>query len=143
MPFFAFQAMVQQMTQDKEQANLQYQNYVQHLNAEVSSLSDKNAELQEENTRLQARDKQLIDHIGTLEKEIQRNIARQDQQMELEKTQVSRAHKKNIHINTITPTHLSPYHSKALPTPIANCRRSIRNSKRPYKNSIWNVMNFN
>ncbi|XP_036346208.1 uncharacterized protein LOC118755454 [Rhagoletis pomonella] len=35
------QAMVQQLTYAKEQASNQYQSYVQHLNAEISTLSEK------------------------------------------------------------------------------------------------------
>ncbi|XP_011180142.1 golgin subfamily A member 2 [Zeugodacus cucurbitae] len=73
------QAMVQQLTYDKEQANNQYQSYVKHLNAELSSLSEKNSELLDECTKQQERERQLVDHISTLEKDIQKNISRQDQ----------------------------------------------------------------
>lgn len=73
------QAMVQQLTYDKEQANNQYQSYVKHLNSELSSLSEKNSELLDECTKQQERERQLVDHIGVLEKDIQKNISRQDQ----------------------------------------------------------------
>ncbi|XP_036334443.1 golgin subfamily A member 2 [Rhagoletis pomonella] len=73
------QAMVQQLTYDKEQANNQYQSYVQHLNAEISTLSEKNTELMDEYTKQQERERQLVDHISALEKDIQKNLSRQDQ----------------------------------------------------------------
>lgn len=73
------QAMVQQLTYDKEQASNQYQSYVKHLNSELSNLSEKNSELLDEYTKQQERERQLVDHIGALEKDIQRNISRQDQ----------------------------------------------------------------
>lgn len=73
------QAMVQQLTYDKEQANNQYQSYVKHLNAELSNLSEKNSELLDEYTKQQERERQLVDHIGALEKDIQKNLSRQDQ----------------------------------------------------------------
>ncbi|XP_018787777.1 PREDICTED: golgin subfamily A member 2 [Bactrocera latifrons] len=72
------QAMVQQLTYDKEQASSQYQSYVKHLNSELSNLSEKNSELLDEYTKQQERERQLVDHIGALEKDIQRNISRQD-----------------------------------------------------------------
>ncbi|XP_039957792.1 golgin subfamily A member 2 [Bactrocera tryoni] len=73
------QAMVQQLTYDKEQASNQYQSYVKHLNSELSNLSEKNSELLDEYTKQQERERQLVDHIGALEKDIQKNISRQDQ----------------------------------------------------------------
>ncbi|XP_011197860.2 golgin subfamily A member 2 isoform X2 [Bactrocera dorsalis] len=73
------QAMVQQLTYDKEQASNQYQSYVKHLNSELSNLTEKNSELLDEYTKQQERERQLVDHIGALEKDIQRNISRQDQ----------------------------------------------------------------
>lgn len=79
--------MVQQLTYDKEQANNQYQSYVKHLNSELSSLSEKNSELLDECTKQQERERQLVDHIGVLEKDIQKNISRQDQ-LRKEKEQV-------------------------------------------------------
>ncbi|XP_004522929.1 golgin subfamily A member 2 [Ceratitis capitata] len=72
------QAMVQQLTYDKEQANNQYQSYVQHLNAEITNLSEKNTELMDESTKQQERERQLVEHISILEKDIQKNISRQD-----------------------------------------------------------------
>ncbi|KAL5285927.1 GOLGA2 family protein [Megaselia abdita] len=74
------QAMVQQMTLDKEQSNQQYQNYASHLNQEITSLNEKNAELTEQVSKLEAREKGLIDHVSGLEKQIQHNLKQQQQQ---------------------------------------------------------------
>lgn len=71
------QAMVQQLTQDKEHANTQYQTYVQQLNAQVQQLNERNNELTDETAKLQEREKQWVDHIQQLEKEIQKNISKQ------------------------------------------------------------------
>lgn len=71
------QAMVQQLSQDKEQANTQYQTYVQQLNGQIQQLNERNNELLDESTKLQEREKQWVDHIQQLEKEIQKNISRQ------------------------------------------------------------------
>lgn len=90
------QAMVQQLTSDKEQANQQYQTYVQHLNTEVTSLNEKNSELTEECSKLQERERQLIDHISGLEKEIQKSISRQDQVKENQQFEVNEVYIKQI-----------------------------------------------
>lgn len=71
------QAMVSQLTQDKEQANIQYTTYVQQLNLQVNQLNERNNELLEESVKLQEREKQLVDHVSSLEREIQKNISRQ------------------------------------------------------------------
>lgn len=76
------QAMVQQLSQDKEQSNQQYQNYASHLNQEIASLSEKNSELSEQVSSLEAREKSLIDHVSGLEKQIQQNLKHQQQQTE-------------------------------------------------------------
>ncbi|XP_058979726.1 golgin subfamily A member 2-like [Musca domestica] len=73
------QAMVQQLTQDKEQANTQYQTYVQQLNAQVNQLNERNSELMEESSKLREREKQMVDHVQQLEREIQKNISRQSE----------------------------------------------------------------
>lgn len=82
------QAMVQQLTQDKEQANTQYQTYVQQLNAQVQQLTERNNELMDDVSKLQEREKQCVEHIQQMEKEIQKNISRQAEAKE-EKEKVS------------------------------------------------------
>lgn len=72
------QTMVQQLRTEKDQANQQYQNYVQHLTKDVNSLTEKKSELVEENSKLIAREKDLIDHISSLEKQIQQNIVKSE-----------------------------------------------------------------
>lgn len=90
------QAMVQQLTSDKEQANQQYQTYVQHLNTEVTSLNEKNSELSEECSKLQERERQFIDHISGLEKEIQKSISLQDQVKENKQYEVNEVYIQEI-----------------------------------------------
>lgn len=70
--------MVQQLTTERDQANQQYQNYVQHLNKEMTNISEKNSELITENEQLLNRERTLIEHIGNLERQIQENIAKQE-----------------------------------------------------------------
>ncbi|XP_055390347.1 golgin subfamily A member 2-like [Condylostylus longicornis] len=72
------QSMVQQLRAEKEQANQQYQNYVQHLNKDVASLSEKNSELTEDNRKLAERERDLVNHISNLEREIQQNITKNE-----------------------------------------------------------------
>ncbi|XP_075165362.1 Golgi matrix protein 130 kD isoform X2 [Haematobia irritans] len=83
------QAMIQQHQHDKEQANTQYQTYVQQLNAQVNQLNERNNELMEECSKLRDRDKQLVEHVQQMEKEIQRNITRQAEIKEEKQTESS------------------------------------------------------
>lgn len=72
------QQMVSQLTQDKEQAAIQYQNY-------VASLKERNAELTEEAAELKERERQLVEHVSGLERDIQKNLALQAQYKEAAK----------------------------------------------------------
>lgn len=78
------QQMVSQLTQDKEQAAIQYQNY-------VSNLGERNSELSAECGQLKERERQLVEHVSGLEREIQKNLALQAQYKE----QVSRKSQEN------------------------------------------------
>ncbi|SPP72751.1 golgin subfamily A member 2 [Drosophila guanche] len=73
------QAMVGQLTQDKEQASSQYQNYVQHQSSEIAKLNEKNSELTEELLQLRERERQLVEHVSGLERDIQKNLSLQAQ----------------------------------------------------------------
>ncbi|KAH8327264.1 hypothetical protein KR074_008862 [Drosophila pseudoananassae] len=73
------QAMVGQLALDKEQAAGQYQNYVQHQSGEIAKLNERNAELSEELNALRERERQLVDHVSSLEKDIQKNLSMQAQ----------------------------------------------------------------
>ncbi|KAH8283454.1 hypothetical protein KR018_002520 [Drosophila ironensis] len=73
------QAMVGQLTQDKEQAAGQYQNYVQHQSGEIAKLNERNAELSEELNALRERERQLVEHVSGLERDIQKNLSLQAQ----------------------------------------------------------------
>ncbi|ALC40473.1 GM130 [Drosophila busckii] len=76
------QQMVAQLTQDKEQASLQYQNYVGNLN-------ERNSELSEECTQLRERERQLVEHVSSLERDIQKNLALQAQYKEQAASQLA------------------------------------------------------
>ncbi|EDW91142.2 golgin subfamily A member 2 [Drosophila yakuba] len=84
------QAMVGQLTQDKEQAAGQYQNYVQHQSGEIAKLNERNTELAEELNSLRERERQLVEHVGTLERDIQKNISLQAQFKEASQVQPSK-----------------------------------------------------
>ncbi|KAH8238724.1 hypothetical protein KR038_008184 [Drosophila bunnanda] len=73
------QAMVGQLTQDKEQAGAQYQNYVQHQSGEIAKLNERNTELSEELNALRERERQLVEHVSGLERDIQKNLSLQAQ----------------------------------------------------------------
>ncbi|KAI8035926.1 hypothetical protein M5D96_011357 [Drosophila gunungcola] len=82
------QAMVGQLTQDKEQAAAQYQNYVQHQSGEIAKLNERNAELAEELNSLKERERQLVEHVGGLERDIQKNLSLQAQFKEANQEQL-------------------------------------------------------
>ncbi|KMY95726.1 golgin subfamily A member 2 [Drosophila simulans] len=84
------QAMVGQLTQDKEQAAGQYQNYVQHQSGEIAKLNERNTELSEELNSLRERESQLVEHVGALERDIQKNISLQAQFKEASQVQPSK-----------------------------------------------------
>ncbi|KAH8358117.1 hypothetical protein KR084_003885 [Drosophila pseudotakahashii] len=73
------QAMVGQLSHDKEQAAGQYQNYVQHQSGEIAKLNERNTELAEELNSLRERERQLVEHVGGLERDIQKNLSLQAQ----------------------------------------------------------------
>ncbi|KAH8401945.1 hypothetical protein KR009_008798 [Drosophila setifemur] len=73
------QAMVGQLAQDKEQAAGQYQNYVQHQSGEIAKLNERNAELSDELNALRERERQLVEHVSGLERDIQKNLSLQAQ----------------------------------------------------------------
>ncbi|KAL7737827.1 hypothetical protein ACLKA6_006209 [Drosophila palustris] len=78
------QQMVSQLTQDKEQAAIQYQNYVANLN-------ERNSELGEECAQLKERERQLVEHVSGLEREIQKNLTLQAQYKEAASQQAQQA----------------------------------------------------
>lgn len=92
------QQMVSQLTQDKEQASIQYQNYVANLN-------ERNSELGEECAQLKERERQLVDHVSGLEKEIQKNLTLQEQYKEAANQQAQQA--KEIPEETVPSAELA------------------------------------
>ncbi|EDW74433.1 uncharacterized protein Dwil_GK21914 [Drosophila willistoni] len=81
------QAMVSQLTKDKEQAATQYQNYVQHQGNEIAKLKETNAEINDSLIQLRERERQLVEHVGGLERDIQKNLSLQAQFKEQQKEQ--------------------------------------------------------
>ncbi|XP_055530143.1 golgin subfamily A member 2 [Wyeomyia smithii] len=71
------QEIIKQIGNERDQSNQQYQNYVLHLNKEVSNLADKIQELTDENNRLSAREDNLVRHVGELERQIQQQMIKQ------------------------------------------------------------------
>ncbi|XP_058460981.1 golgin subfamily A member 2 isoform X2 [Malaya genurostris] len=71
------QEIIKQVGNERDQSNQQYQNYVLHLNKEVSNLADKIQELTNENNRLSLREDNLVRHIGELERQIQHQLTKQ------------------------------------------------------------------
>lgn len=92
--------MVQQLETEREQSNQQYQNYVQHLNKEITAFSERNSKLTEENTRLAERERGLVEHVGELEKQLQQIIANQSKQSAV--VEVRRRKIKIIHTFKVT-----------------------------------------
>ncbi|KAH8354902.1 hypothetical protein KR093_000754 [Drosophila rubida] len=78
------QQMVTQLTQDKDQAAIQYQNY-------VASLNERHVGLGEECAQLKERERQLVEHVSGLEREIQKNLALQAQYKEAASQQAQEA----------------------------------------------------
>ncbi|XP_053684050.1 golgin subfamily A member 2-like [Sabethes cyaneus] len=70
------QEIIKQIGNERDQSNQQYQNYVLHLNKEVSNLADKIQELTEENNRLSTREDNLVRHVGELERQIQQQMVK-------------------------------------------------------------------
>lgn len=62
---------VKSMTQDREQASLQYQQYVQQLNAQLNALAQKLESVTLDNENLSKREQDLIKHISELERHLQ------------------------------------------------------------------------
>lgn len=68
------QESLTQMNTDRENSNIQYQNFVLHLNQEVKTLAGKIEELTGENIKLSKREENLVKHISELEKQLQHHL---------------------------------------------------------------------
>jgi len=52
---------------------------VQHQSGEIAKLNERNTELAEELNSLRERERQLVEHVGGLERDIQKNLSLQAQ----------------------------------------------------------------
>ncbi|XP_039441091.1 golgin subfamily A member 2 [Culex pipiens pallens] len=71
------QEIIKQIGAERDQSNQQYQNYVLHLNKEVTNLADKIRELTEENNDLSSREGDLVRHVGELERQMQQQLSKE------------------------------------------------------------------
>lgn len=62
---------VKTLTKEKDESNIQYQQYAQQLNAQLSNLANRLEQLQKENEALNVQEQNRIKHIGELEKQLQ------------------------------------------------------------------------
>lgn len=71
------QQIVQQLGAERDQANQQYQNYVQTLSNEIAQLAQQLQTSVADNERLEQREESLIRHVGELERQMQQQMAKQ------------------------------------------------------------------
>nr|CAI5864230.1 unnamed protein product [Callosobruchus analis] len=64
-------SVLKTLTKERDESNVQYQQYVQQLNAQVSNLTTKIEQLQQENENLSVQEQSRIKHIGELERQLQ------------------------------------------------------------------------
>ncbi|CAH1368644.1 unnamed protein product [Tenebrio molitor] len=62
---------VKTLSKEREESSLQYQQYAQQLNAQLSNLAGRLEQLQKENESLSMQEQNRIKHIGELEKQLQ------------------------------------------------------------------------
>lgn len=71
------QHIVSQLGAERDQANQQYQNYVQTLNKEIGNLAQQLQSYVADNERLSQREESLVRHVGELERQMQQQMAKQ------------------------------------------------------------------
>nr|CAH7713063.1 unnamed protein product [Callosobruchus chinensis] len=64
-------SVLKTLTKERDESNVQYQQYVQQLNVQVSNLNNKIEQLQQENENLSVQEQSRIKHIGELERQLQ------------------------------------------------------------------------
>ncbi|XP_063917871.1 golgin subfamily A member 2 [Zophobas morio] len=62
---------VKTISKEREESSLQYQQYAQQLNSQITSMAGRLEKLQKENESLQVQEQNRIKHIGELEKQLQ------------------------------------------------------------------------
>lgn len=63
--------MLKTITKERDESNVQYQQYAQQLNAQITNLSNRIEQLQQENERLSMQEQNRIKHISELERRLQ------------------------------------------------------------------------
>ncbi|XP_050294913.1 golgin subfamily A member 2 [Anthonomus grandis grandis] len=63
--------MLKSVIKERDESTIQFQQYAQQLNAQISNLSSKQEELQQENENLRVQEQNRIKHIGDLERQLQ------------------------------------------------------------------------
>ncbi|EAA05259.5 AGAP011337-PA, partial [Anopheles gambiae str. PEST] len=71
------QDVIKQIGTERDQSSQQYQNYVLHLNKEISNLAEKIQELTDENNRLAKSEEAAVRFANELERQIQQQMQRQ------------------------------------------------------------------
>lgn len=63
--------MLKTITKERDESSVQYQQYAQQLNAQITNLSNRIEQLQQENEKLSMQEHNRIKHIGELERQLQ------------------------------------------------------------------------
>ncbi|XP_050081390.1 golgin subfamily A member 2 [Anopheles maculipalpis] len=71
------QEIIKQIGTERDQSSQQYQNYVLHLNKEISNLAEKIQELTDENNRLSKSEETAVRFANELERQIQQQMQKQ------------------------------------------------------------------
>uniref|UniRef100_A0A182Y707 Golgin subfamily A conserved domain-containing protein n=1 Tax=Anopheles stephensi TaxID=30069 RepID=A0A182Y707_ANOST len=71
------QEVIKQIGSERDQSSQQYQNYVLHLNKEISNLAEKIQELTDENNRLSKSEETAVRFANELERQIQQQMQKQ------------------------------------------------------------------
>uniref|UniRef100_A0A182P5P7 Golgin subfamily A conserved domain-containing protein n=1 Tax=Anopheles epiroticus TaxID=199890 RepID=A0A182P5P7_9DIPT len=71
------QDVIKQIGTERDQSSQQYQNYVLHLNKEISNLAEKIQELTDENNRLSKSEEAAVRFANELERQIQQQLQKQ------------------------------------------------------------------
>lgn len=63
--------MLKTITKERDDSNIQYQQYTQQLNAQIINMSNRIQQLQQENENLSLHEQNRIKHISELERQLQ------------------------------------------------------------------------
>lgn len=64
-------SMLKTITKERDESNIQYQQYAQQLNAQIINLSNRIQQLQQENENLSLQEQNRVKHISELERQLQ------------------------------------------------------------------------